>query len=124
MEQENILNSVSKRRDGEYSDILEVPANSSLVLNLNVLSDKAPFLNAILRNMSSNNIKFYLNNRDEFRYLAGGEIRQIEANNFQIIIFENTGSSVAEVVVEFNNEITLFELEKLKVGVMKYGFRS
>lgn len=121
--EESIKNNVSKRREGEYSTILTIPANSSKSLNLKKLSEYAPFLNAIFRNINAQNIKYYLNNGEFFNYLVGGEVRVEEASNFFYIEFENENSVDVDIVLEFSNKVTQFELEKLKVGVMKYATR-
>jgi hypothetical protein len=114
-------NSIQKRREGKFSEIITIPANDSLVLDFTILTKWAPFLNYIFRNKSSFDISYYINNSKEFDYMAGGEILQEEAEVINEIKFVNDNASDVQLVVNFNNKITMLELEKRKAGVMIYG---
>jgi hypothetical protein len=115
-------NSIQKRREGKFSEIITIPANDSFVLDL-TLTKWAPFLNYIFRNKTSFDISYYINNSKEFDYMAGGEILQEEAEVINEIKFVNDNASDVQLVVNFNNKITMLELEKIKAGVMIYGRR-
>ena len=113
--------SIEKRRQGKFTAILEILANSEKNIDFTKLTRFSPFLNMIIENPTNSDLSYKINNEDFFSFLTAGLIKIHEAENIREITLKNENATNVKIKIEVNNKITLFELEKLKAGVMEYA---